>query len=360
MKLGLISLGATSGKWIAEKARQYFEEVDEIDLKYINIKSTHQGKEVHYKNKPLTHYDCIYQRGSFRYELIRLAIADILHKKCYTPLHPDAYSLCHNKFLTALALQNENVPIPETHFAATTTMAREVIKDIKYPIILKVPQGTQGKGVLFADSYPSAKTLLDALDAFNQKYLIQEFIDADGCDLRAIVVGNKVVAAMRRVAKKGEMRANIHQGGHGEPVILDERTKLIAIKAAKAVKAEICGVDLLEGTRNVVLEVNASPGIKGITEATGIDVADKIAKYLYDRTVEVTKRRENKGFDGIMQDLEQSNEFVSALSVKLGIIKLPELVTKLTGFKDEDEVLIKGEKGKIEIVKSNFDKKGGR
>ena len=63
MKLGLISLGATSGKWIAEKARQYFEEVDEIDLKYINIKSTHQGKEVHYKNKPLTHYDCIYQRG---------------------------------------------------------------------------------------------------------------------------------------------------------------------------------------------------------------------------------------------------------------------------------------------------------
>ena len=360
MKFGLISLGATSGQWILDKAEKYFDEVEDINLKQISINMTSQGKRVFYKNKPLQHYHCIYQRGSFRYELLRKAIADIVYKDCYTPLNPDSYSNCHNKFLTALALKNENVPVPETHFAATSDIAREILIDIKYPIILKVPKGTQGKGVLFADSYSSAKTLLDALDAFNQKYLIQEFIDSEGTDIRAIVVGDKVVASMRRIAKKGEMRANIHQGGHGEPVILDERTKQTAIKAAKAVGAEICGVDILEGTRNVVLEVNSSPGIKGITEATGIDVADKIAKYLYERTVEFTKEKENKGFSGIMNEIEISNEFVSSLSVKLGIIKLPEIVTKLTGFRDEDEVLIKGEKGKIEIVKSNFKKKGGR
>jgi len=358
MKFGLISLGATSAQWIVEKADKYFDSSEHLNLKEIGIKITKEGKQVYYKNKPLEKYNCLYLRGSWRYELLRKGIADIIYPNVYTPLRPEAYSNCHNKFLTALALQNENVPVPETHFAATTSIAREIIKDIKYPIILKVPKGTQGKGVLFADSYASAKTLLDALEAFNQKYLIQEYIDAGNCDIRAIVVGDEVIAAMKRVASKGEMRANIHQGGKGVPIELDEQTKNLAIKAAKAVGADVCGVDILEGTRPVVLEVNSSPGIKGITEATGIDVADKIAKYLYDRSFKYTKDKENKGFSGIMSELETSNELVSNISVKLGIIKLPELVTRLTGFKDEDEVIIKGEKGKIEILKSDFKKKG--
>ena len=95
MKLGLISLGATSAQWIVEKAKKYFDVAEHINLKEINIKTTYKGKEVYYKNKPLGHYHCIYQRGSWRYELIRRAIADVLYNKCYTPLHPDAYSNCH-------------------------------------------------------------------------------------------------------------------------------------------------------------------------------------------------------------------------------------------------------------------------
>src|SRR3989338_4430846 len=147
---------------------------------------------------------------------------------------------------------------------------------------MKFPEGTQGKGVMFADSISSASSLLDALGVLNQPFIIQEYIDTGGTDIRALVVGDKVIAAMRRTAQTEEKRANIHAGGKGEPVQLNHETIHAALAAAKVLKADICGVDILEGpTGPLVIEANISPGLQGLGKVSTLDLPDQIASFLH-------------------------------------------------------------------------------
>jgi ribosomal protein S6--L-glutamate ligase len=149
------------------------------------------------------------------------------------------------------------------------------------PAIVKLQQGTQGIGTMIAETPQSMNALLETLWAMGQDIILQEYVrESKGRDVRAIVVGGKVVAAMRRVAKKGEFRSNLHRGGTGGAVTLPASYRKMAIRAAELMALEVAGVDMLEGRRGPrMLEVNSSPGLEGIERATGIDVAGAIIDY---------------------------------------------------------------------------------
>lgn len=150
------------------------------------------------------------------------------------------------------------------------------------PVILKLLQGTQGVGVMLAESVKSAESVLDTLWGLGQNILVQKFVaESQGKDVRALVVGDQVVAAMRRRAQEGEFRSNIHRGGVGEPIRrLPKAYRRAAVRASQILGLKVAGVDMLEGTDGpLVMEVNASPGLEGIEGTTGIDIAGRIAEY---------------------------------------------------------------------------------
>ena len=240
--------------------------------------------EVLHEGKPIKGYDCIYPKGSYKYHTLLESLTASLHKECYIPFSPHSFVLGHDKLLTQIKLQKNNVPMPKAYISSTDEEAKNILEDINYPIIMKFPHGTQGKGVMYAESFAVASSLLDALSTLKQPFLIQEYVETGSTDIRAIVVGEKVVASMKRKADGREKRANFHMGGTGEPVTLDTKTKNLAIKAAKVLGADICAVDMLEGVKSpLVIEVNLSPGLQLITKTTEIDVADKMAHYLFEK-----------------------------------------------------------------------------
>ena len=358
MKAALVSLGSTSSKWTAEAMRKYFDDVDEIDIRHIEVHVGREGNKVLYKGEELGKYDCVFGKGSFRYAELMAAITSIYYKKCYMPIEQKAFTIVHDKLLTHLDLQKHNIPMPLTYISATVKAARDILKKVNYPIIMKFPKGTQGKGVMVADSYAGASSLLDALDSLKQPFIIQEFIETDGSDIRIIVIGDKVVAAMARRAQGDEKRANIHAGGKGEAITLDAHTKKIAINTAKVLGADICGVDVLESHKGpLVIEANISPGLQGITKATGVDVADKISKFLYLKTKEFVENRKDRKTQKIMGDLgigndkEEKKQLITNLDLRGNRLLLPEVMTNITKFNDKEDVVLEARKGELIIKK---------
>ena len=224
--------------------------------------------------------------------------------------------------------------MPITYLASSTRAAKKILNEVNYPIVLKFPHGTQGKGVMFAESFAAASSMLDALIALKQPFLIQEYIETGGVDIRAFVVGDKVAASMKRKAVRGEMRANIHTGGTGESCVLDQKTKNIA-----------------KGP--LVIEANLSPGLQGITKATSINVADKIAKYLFEKSEIFSARDRDEATLKIFEDLGLSGEIaqqiITNLDFRASRILLPKIVTDISQFGEKDEVVLKVEKGKLVV-----------
>ncbi|MBD3354437.1 RimK family alpha-L-glutamate ligase [Candidatus Woesearchaeota archaeon] len=360
LNAAVISLGSKSSKWTAKAMKNYFRTADMLDIREIEVNLGHKEVQVLYQGKPIEKYDCILAKGSFRYAPLLRSITSILSKHTYMPIEADAFTVAHDKLITQLILQQNGIPMPITYLAATPDAAKKVLKKINYPIIMKFPQGTQGKGVMFADSYASASSMLDALTALRQPFLIQEYIETGGADLRVIVVGNKVVAAMQREASGREKRANIHAGGTGKSVKVDPVTSKIAVKTAKLIGADVCAVDILEGHKGpMVIEVNISPGLQGITKTSGINVADHIAKFLHKRTKEISEEKKKIEAKEIMKDITPEGpgkEIITGLDFRGERVLLPSALVKETGFNEKDEVSIKVDKGKLVIEKFDVKK----
>lgn len=353
MNLAVVSLGKKSSLAIAREAKSYFNDAENLDIRKIEVRTEQKKTQVRYDGKEMDDYGCVYVRGSYRYAFLQRSMTEALKNKTYMPFKPYSFTLAHNKFLTLLELQKKNVPIPTTYLAATLSGAKKILESINYPIIMKIPEGTQGKGVLFADSVASAKSILDTLDVFRQPYIIQEYIDTDATDVRALVIGDEIAASYRRKAAGQEVRANIHLGGVGRECKLDKKTEETALKAARAVSADICAVDMLEGAETKVIEINLSPGLQGAEKATGKNLAKIIAGYLYKMATEFNEARKKEDYDKIRNEfnLNENREIFANLNIKSGIIKLPEIITKITEFKEEDEVVLKADKGKLVIKK---------
>jgi ribosomal protein S6--L-glutamate ligase len=361
IKVAVISLGSKSSKWTVKALKKYIRIVDDINLKDIEVTLSSKNLEILYKGKPLDKYDCIYAKGSFRYATLLRAVSLIASETSYVPIKPAAFTIAHDKLLTQFRLQQQGIPMPITYLTATPEAAKKILEKMQYPIIMKFPQGTQGKGVMFADSFASANSMLDALTALKQPFLIQEYVETGGSDIRAIVVGDQVVAAMKRKAETGEKRANIHAGGKGEPVSLDANTRKIAVKAAEAIGADICAIDILESVKGpLVIEINISPGLQGITAATGIDVANIIAKFLYKKTKDIVESKKKTAASEIMKEIAAPSvgkEILTHLDIRGERILLPDYVTKETKFSEKDEVVIKIKEGKLLMERFEIGKK---
>jgi len=358
MKAALISLGSLSSKWTAEAMDRHFDSVDMLDIRKIEINvGAKKDTVLLYDGNPIDSYDCIFAKGSFRYASLLRAVTGFLQDSTYMPIKDNSFTLVHNKLLTHLVLQQADIPMPITYLTPTAAAAKKLLEKINYPIVMKFPEGTQGKGVMFADSFASASSVLDALHSLKQPFIIQEYVETGSTDIRAIVVGDKVVASMQRIAVHGEKRANLHAGGQGEAVELDAHTHRIAVKAAHAMGAEICGVDILHGVSGpTVIELNLSPGLQGIKKATGIDVAEYIAKHLAKQTKEFKSTGVDEKKDKIFQDLGLTENGAKEILVNVDLrgnrILLPDIVNDLAKFGEEDEVVVKVSDGKVCIEKS--------
>ncbi len=355
MKAAIISLESESSKWTFEAMKKYFDEVDQINVRNLEISITGSTAQILHEGEPLKKYDCIYAKGSFRYSQVLRSLTSILYKDCYIPIIPSAFTIAHDKLLTQLMMQQHSIPMPKTYISSTIDSARQLLSSLNYPIIMKFPQGTQGKGVVFADSYSSGSSILDALTALRQPFILQEFVDTDGEDIRALVVGGKVVAAMKRKASGTEKRANMHAGGTAETIILDGVTERIAVKTAKALNASICGVDILMNAKGpVVIEANISPGLQGITATTGVDVADHIARHLFSETEKRLTQDKNAQHKVVLSEVEENNTLMTSLDFRGNRILIPEIMTKRCRFNEDEMYEIMGVEGKLVIKKINI------
>lgn len=201
-----------------------------------------------------------------------------------------------DKLRSLQILARSDVGMPKTVF---TNYSKEVAKLIDSvggaPLIVKLLEGTQGYGVVLAPTKKAAESIIEAFHSMKARVIVQEFIsEAKGADIRAFVVGNKVVGAMKRQGKEGEFRSNLHQGGSGKLIRLSKEERKVALTAAKAMNLSIAGVDLLQSERGpLVLEVNSSPGLEGIEKATGKDIANKIIEYV-ERLIERSNKQSGR------------------------------------------------------------------
>lgn len=179
-------------------------------------------------------------------------------------------------------LSRSGIGLPVTSYAHSTKMTEKLVKMVGgAPCVIKLLEGTQGKGVILADTNRAAESIIDSFRHMKAHFMVQEFIkESNGQDIRAFVIGNKVVASMMRKAKEGEFRSNLHRGGTAQKVDISQEEATVAVNAAKALGLNVAGVDLLRSSRGpLVLEVNSSPGLQGIETSTGLDIATMIIEY---------------------------------------------------------------------------------
>jgi ribosomal protein S6--L-glutamate ligase len=221
-------------------------------------------------------------RSMTNFATMLLRHLEIMHLP--TTMGGQALLTARNKFLALQALHEAGVPVPRTVLLASRPSASEARTFVPYPAVLKTLSGTQGIGVMRVKDVDETASIVDTLNMFGEVVCLQEYIPNPGIDIRAFVVGDEVVASMKRVAPHTEWRANIHLGAKGHKVELSDDTKAVAVRASRAVGLEISGVDLImSGDKPYVLEVNASPGFRGLLEATGVDASKAIVDYAVEK-----------------------------------------------------------------------------
>jgi len=258
--------------------------IDVIDYLrcYINIGENQTA--IYYDGKKLGRYDAVLPRigasqTSYGTAIVRQfeMIGDFVINKS------DAIKSSRDKLRSLQVLAKHGIDMPITGYASHTMDIHDVIEKVgKTPLIMKLLQGTQGNGMVLAETMKAAESVMNAFKQVDADILIQEFIkESSGVDIRVIVVGKKVVAAMQRVAPEGEFRSNVHRGAATKHISLSPEEEEIAIKSTKILGLSVAGVDLMRSKRGpLVLEVNSSPGLQGIELLTGADVAGEIISFI--------------------------------------------------------------------------------
>src|SRR3990167_6277910 len=250
---------------------------------YMNVAAS--SPNVHYRGGvPLPLFDAVIPRIGASNTFYGTAVLRHLETMgIYTLNESIAISRSRDKFRSLQLLARKGIPMPITSFAQSPDDTEDLIRMVGgAPLVIKLLEGTQGKGVVLADSHQSAVSIINAFKDMHANILVQEFIEESrGTDIRCLVIGDKVVAAIKRQAKEGEFRANVHQGGKALKVKLTPQERTIAVAAAKTMGLKVAGVDLLRSNNGpLVLEINSSPGLEGIEKATQIDIASKIIEYI--------------------------------------------------------------------------------
>jgi ribosomal protein S6--L-glutamate ligase len=249
---------------------------------YMDI-ATH-NPSVHYEGEELPYFDAVIPRIGQSVTFYGCAVVRQFEMMGSYPLNESvAITRSRDKLRSIQILSRAGVGLPLTGFAHSTDNTRDLIKLVGGPpLVVKLLQGTQGKGVMLAETQKAAETIIDAFRQLRANFLVQEFIkEAGGSDIRCFVIGNRVVASMMRTAKAGDFRSNLHRGGTASVVRITPTERATAIRAARKLGLNVAGVDLLRSNHGpVVMEVNSSPGLEGIETATGKDIAGLIIQFL--------------------------------------------------------------------------------
>ena len=287
MKIAILSNGPGnySTKRLVEEANARGHETKVIKYKNCYLSLDDKHPDVYYNGEKLEGFDVILPRisnGMTRYGCA--VVRQFEMQGIWTSASSMAITRARDKLRAAQILAKYDVDTPKTLVSRNTSDIDDLLEQIGLPVIIKLAKGTHGNGVILADTRKAAKSALQAFYLYNEdgtNILLQEYIkESAGTDIRAFVVGNKVIAAMQRDSLDDDFRSNLHQGGLGTPVKLTAAEKRTALKAARAMGLHICGVDLMRSNRGpLVLEVNASPGF-GIEKVTDTDVASKIIEYI--------------------------------------------------------------------------------
>ncbi|MFT4728623.1 MAG: ribosomal protein S6--L-glutamate ligase [Granulosicoccus sp.] len=279
MKIAILSRNRRlySTRRLIEAAEARGHEVQVIDVLrcYMNIVS--RKPSVHLEGKPLTGIDAVIPRiGASVTAYGTSVLRQFEMMGVYTLIESVALARSRDKLRALQLLSRKDVGLPITGFANKPSDSKDVIKMVGgAPVVIKLLEGTQGIGVVLAETTKAAESVIEAFMGLQANILVQEFIkEAGGADVRCLVVGGKVVAAMKRQAAEGEFRSNLHRGGSASLVKITREERATAVNAAKTLGLSVAGVDLLRSDRGpLVMEVNSSPGLEGIETASGKDVA---------------------------------------------------------------------------------------
>ena len=287
MKIAILSNGNAnySTKRLVEEAEKRGHEVHVIKYKDCYISLDDKTPEVYYDGQKLPRFDAVLPRIANYMTRYGCAIVRQFEMQgVWTASSSIAITRARDKLRSAQILTKAGIDMPKTLVSRNTTDLDNLLDQIGLPVIIKLATGTHGNGVVLADTKKAAKSALQAFYLYNEdgtNILLQEYIkESAGTDIRAFVVGNRVVASMQRQSLDDDFRSNLHKGGEGRTVKLTDEEKKVAVHAARAMGLHIAGVDLMRSDRGpLVLEVNASPGF-GIEKVTGRDVASKIIDYV--------------------------------------------------------------------------------
>lgn len=240
--------------------------------------------DLQYRGKPLPEIDAILPRIGASITFFGLAVVRQFEQMdVYTPNTSHGIANARDKLRATQILSRHDVGIPATSFVRDRADVLAAIERVGgAPVVIKLLEGTQGIGVILAPETKVAEAVIETLQSARQNVLVQQFVaESRGRDVRAIVVGDRVVAAMRRTAKGDEFRSNVHRGGSAEAIELDEEYQRAAVRSAQIMGMRIAGVDMLEGDDGpLIMEVNSSPGLEGVEGATGLDIAGAIVDYI--------------------------------------------------------------------------------
>lgn len=264
---------------------------------YMNIAS--RKPEIYHNGEKLTGYDAVIPRIGASVTFYGTAVLRQFEMMGVYPLNESvAIGRSRDKLRSMQLMARDGIGLPVTTFAHDPKQTEEVLALAGgAPIVIKLLEGTQGIGVVLADTNRSAKSVVEAFRGAGVNILMQEFIkEAGGTDIRAIVVGGKVVAAMKRTGAEGEFRSNLHRGGSAQLVKLSAEERATAVRAAKTMGLNACGVDMLRANHGpVIMEVNSSPGLEGVEKATGLDIAGMMIEYLEKNARKGATKTKGKG-----------------------------------------------------------------
>jgi len=289
MKFSVIA-GSTNypeiNKEIAKAASKYFDTSIVSPIPNLRAVVSKNKSSVFFEDKNLCEFDAVYPRTSLEDVIYGPMILDILiDQGVYSPVQPEAITIAKSKFFTLKVLSGAGLPTPKATLITSPETVESATKELNFPVVVKIMSGMAGKGVMIASSKKDFVPIIDTMARLKQPVSVEEYIENPGEDYRLFVIGNEVAASMKRKAKReGEFRANISIGGEPEKYTASAEEKEMAVKAAKAIGLDIAGVDIIHGPDGpVIIEVNDGPGLTGISSLSGVNLFEKVSKFIYEQ-----------------------------------------------------------------------------
>jgi ribosomal protein S6--L-glutamate ligase len=340
MKLSILSCSPRcySTRRLIEAGRQRGHKIDVLDTQRLTIGLDHGKPDIYYHGKRLKVPDAILPRiGTSITRYGTAVVRQFEQMDVFTPNTAAGIGNSRDKLRSLQILSRHDVGIPQTAYVDDKRDLEDALKRVGgAPVIIKLLEGTQGVGVILADKLEIAKAIVETLHSTKQQVLIQKFVaESKGKDVRAFVIGDRVVAAIRRTAQGQEFRSNVHRGGKAEGITLDPAYEEAAVRAAQIMGLRVCGVDMLEASSGPqIMEVNSSPGLEGIEGATGLDLAGAIIDYIEDQVqfpeIDIRQRLTvSRGFSVADIHILEGSKFVGKTIQETGLPELDVVVLTL-------------------------------